>query len=193
MVLFLLISSSVLTWSTRPPFGVDALPRYYHLASFNYGDMKARDIGRIVDVIWTILCLIVFPVIIEKYLNNIMPDSISGDNWEVGKSLRFFFVSLFDCLLEELTLFDNNCRDYSWCWLYSTSERGKILNYKVLRQAGLIIPKRDFKSGSCLWIPAWKFFIWGFLCWVMFTFRFFSNQGYWGCIQSNLLDGMVRK
>ena len=65
--LFLSISSSILTWSMRPPFGVDALPRYYHLASFNYGDMKARDIGRIVDVIWAILCLIVSPVIIERW------------------------------------------------------------------------------------------------------------------------------
>ena len=54
----------ILTWSTRPPFGVDALPRYYHLAPFNYGDMKARDIGWILDVIWAILCLIVSPVII---------------------------------------------------------------------------------------------------------------------------------
>ena len=42
----------VLTWSTWPPFGVDALPWYYHLASFNYDDMKAGDIGRIADVIW---------------------------------------------------------------------------------------------------------------------------------------------
>ena len=35
-----LFSSCILTWSTRPPFGVDALPRYYHLASFNHGVMK---------------------------------------------------------------------------------------------------------------------------------------------------------
>ena len=35
----------------RPPFGVDALTQYHHLASFNYGDMKVRDIGRIFDVI----------------------------------------------------------------------------------------------------------------------------------------------
>ena len=40
---------------------------YYHLASFNCGDIKARDIGRIVDVIWAILCLIVSPVIIERW------------------------------------------------------------------------------------------------------------------------------
>ena len=26
----------------------------------------------------------------------------------------------------------------------------------------------------------------------MFTVRYFSNEGYWGCIQSNLLDGMLR-
>ena len=36
----------------RPPFGVDALPQYYHLASLNFGDMmKVRDIDPIVDVI----------------------------------------------------------------------------------------------------------------------------------------------
>ena len=40
---------------------------YYHLASFNYGDMKARDTGWIVDVIWTILCLIVSLVIIGRW------------------------------------------------------------------------------------------------------------------------------
>ena len=34
-----------------PPLGVDALPGYDHLTSFNYGDMKARDIGWIIDVI----------------------------------------------------------------------------------------------------------------------------------------------
>ena len=37
-------------------------------------------------------------------------------------------------------MFDNNCRENSQCWLYSTTELGKILNYKGLRQAGLIIP-----------------------------------------------------
>ena len=50
----------VLTSSTPPPFGVDALPQYYHLTSFNYGDVKAR------EVIWAILCLIVPPMIIER-------------------------------------------------------------------------------------------------------------------------------
>ena len=49
------ISSSILTWYTGPPFGFDALPQYYHLASFNYGNMKPRYIGRLVDVIWVIL------------------------------------------------------------------------------------------------------------------------------------------
>ena len=49
LVLFPLISSCVLI--TRPPSGIDALPRYCHLASFNYGHMKVRDICRIVDVI----------------------------------------------------------------------------------------------------------------------------------------------
>ena len=49
------ISSSILTWYTGPPFGFDALPQYYHLASFNYGNMKPRYIGWLVDVIWVIL------------------------------------------------------------------------------------------------------------------------------------------
>ena len=40
----------------QPPLGVDALPQYYHLVLFNYGDRKARD------------------------MSNIMPDSIPGDN-----------------------------------------------------------------------------------------------------------------
>ena len=35
----------------RPPFDVDTLPRYSHLASFDYGEMKAKDIGWIADVI----------------------------------------------------------------------------------------------------------------------------------------------
>ena len=39
----------VLTWSTRALFGVDAPHLYYHLASFNYDDMKARDIDPIFD------------------------------------------------------------------------------------------------------------------------------------------------
>ena len=55
-----------LNWSTRLPFGVDALSLYYNLTSFYYGAMKARDIDRIFDIIWVILCLIVSPVINEK-------------------------------------------------------------------------------------------------------------------------------
>ena len=46
--------------------GVDALSQYYHLASFNYGDMKATDIGQI-DIIWAILCLVLSAVIIERW------------------------------------------------------------------------------------------------------------------------------
>ena len=56
LVLFLSISSSVLIWSTQSLFGVDALPLYYYLVSFNYGDIKATNIDRI----------IVPPVIIES-------------------------------------------------------------------------------------------------------------------------------
>ena len=44
------------------------------------------------------------------HLSNIMPDSISGDGWEVGKSLRFFFFFLlrgFGIMLV------NNCRENS--------------------------------------------------------------------------------
>ena len=95
----------VLTWSTRPPFGVDALDRYYQLASFNYGDMKARDIAWIVDVIWAILCLI-SPVIIEMW----------------GKIKDFFSFSL---LRGVGIMFDNNCGQHSQCWLCNTNERGK--------------------------------------------------------------------
>ena len=65
-------------------------------------------------------------------MSNIFPDSISGENREVGKSLRLFFVCLF-FLRGVGIMFDNNCRENSKCWLYSTSERGKILNYKGLR------------------------------------------------------------
>ena len=36
---------------------------------------------------------------------------------------------------------DNNYREYSLSWLYSASERGENLNYKGIRQAGLIIPR----------------------------------------------------
>ena len=54
-------------------------------------------------------------------------------------------------------MFVNNCRENSQCWLYNNSERRKILNYKGLRQAGLIIPNRDFKPGACLWILDLKF------------------------------------
>ena len=34
------------------------------MASFDYGGMKAKDVGRIVDVIRAILCLLVSPMII---------------------------------------------------------------------------------------------------------------------------------
>ena len=36
-------------------------------------------------------------------------------------------------------VFDSNCREYSQCCLYNTSELEKNLGYKGLRQAGLII------------------------------------------------------
>ena len=58
-------SSCVFTWSTRP-FGVDALLRCYHLTSCYYVDIKVRKIGRIADIIWAILCLVVSPVINER-------------------------------------------------------------------------------------------------------------------------------
>ena len=66
LVLFLSVSSSVLNWSTRPSFRVDPLPRYYRFASFTYGDMKPRDIGRMFYNTRVILCLIVSVVIIES-------------------------------------------------------------------------------------------------------------------------------
>ena len=68
----------------------------------------------------------------------------------------FIFILLF--LLRGVDImFDNNCREYSQCWHYSTSECGKITNYKGLRQTELIIRKWDFKSGACLWIPNLRF------------------------------------
>ena len=51
LFLFPSISSCVLTRSIQPPFRVGTIPRYYHLASFNCGDMMARDRSRIVHVI----------------------------------------------------------------------------------------------------------------------------------------------
>ena len=54
-------------------------------------------------------------------------------------------------------MFDNNCREYSQCWLYSTREGGKIVDYMGLSQEGLIIHKKDFKSRACLLIPNLKF------------------------------------
>ena len=43
----------------QPPLGADALPQYYHTTSFNYDNIKARNVGWIVDIIQGILCLIV--------------------------------------------------------------------------------------------------------------------------------------
>ena len=63
--------------------------------------------------------------------------------------------------------------------------------HNMLRQVILIIPKWDFKSGAYLWIPTMKFHLEVSL--LGFSVRYFSNQGCWGCIQSNLLDGMLRK
>ena len=57
--LFPSISSLVLTW-----FRQSLLPRYYHLATFNYSDMKARDRSLMLS---------------EQYYA-----------WKVGKSLFFF-------------------------------------------------------------------------------------------------------
>ena len=48
---FYSVSSFVLTWSTQPSLRVDALPQYYHLESFDYGDLKAKDVGPIAEVI----------------------------------------------------------------------------------------------------------------------------------------------
>ena len=87
------------------------------MASFNYGGIKARDAGRIVDVIRATLCLLVSPMIIERKEN-----------------LRFFFFNWGGNIV-----FDSNCREYSQCCLYHTSELEKNLSYKGLRLAGLII------------------------------------------------------
>ena len=38
-----------------------------------------------------------------------MPDCISSDNWEVGEKFTIFFLICVGIM------FDNNCREYSWC------------------------------------------------------------------------------
>lgn len=48
---------------------VGIIPQHYHLGSFSYGDMKARDACWIADAICAILCLIVSPVIIRVNQN----------------------------------------------------------------------------------------------------------------------------
>ena len=84
--------------------------------------------------------------------------------------------------------------NYRWVLyrgFYSTSEHGKILNYKGLRQDWSFL--NEILSLERVWgFQTWNF-ISGFLCWVLFTFRYFSNQGCWGYIQSNLIDRMLRK
>ena len=47
-----------------------------------------------------------------------MPDSISGDNWEVGEKFTFF-------LSGSESMFDNNCREYSECSPIVTVSVGK--------------------------------------------------------------------
>ena len=64
----------VLTWAIWSPISVDALPLdiiIWHHLWWHEGKGHRLDC-------WC-------------HLSNIMPDSISGDNWEVGKSLRFLF------------------------------------------------------------------------------------------------------
>lgn len=53
----------LLNWSVRPRYTTSVLP----YGQLNYGGMKARKIGRIVNILRTILlCLIVSPLIIES-------------------------------------------------------------------------------------------------------------------------------
>ena len=54
------------------------------------------------------------------------------------------------------TGFYSNLREYSQFCPYNTSGRGRTLSYKGLRQAGLIIPERDFEFGMGLWIDSHK-------------------------------------
>ena len=60
------VSLFLLIGSTRPPLGVETLPQCHHMAPFNYGGLKGRDLGQTIDVIRAILCLIVSPMIIER-------------------------------------------------------------------------------------------------------------------------------
>ena len=86
--LFPSVSSLVLTW-----FRQSLLPRYYHLATFNYGDMKARD--RLL-------------MLSEQYYA-----------WKVGKSLFIIIFLLKGLLLKEGAL--RVCCEFSqllraWVW-----------------------------------------------------------------------------
>ena len=79
LFLFHSISSFILPGYTRPRCDVDALRQYYYLATFIYGGVKVRDVGRTVDVIRATLWL----------------RSISGDNWYLWRRLKFFYLSFF--------------------------------------------------------------------------------------------------
>ena len=53
----------LLNWSVRPRYTTSVLP----YGQLNYGGMKARKIGRVVNILRTILlCLIVSPLVIES-------------------------------------------------------------------------------------------------------------------------------
>ena len=57
----------LLTGSTRLSTGVDAPPRYYHMASLNYGSMKTRDVVQIANVIREIsFFMSISPMSIER-------------------------------------------------------------------------------------------------------------------------------
>ena len=57
----------LLTGSTRLSTGVDAPPRYYHMASLNYGSMKTRDVVQIANVIKKIsFFMSISPMSIER-------------------------------------------------------------------------------------------------------------------------------
>ena len=77
LVLFFSISSSVLTWSMRLPIFVDALPQHYSILSFDIIYLWWHEGKGHRPVCWC-------------HLSNIIPDSISSDNWEAGKNLNFF-------------------------------------------------------------------------------------------------------
>lgn len=51
----------------RRPLAVDELSQYYQIESFNFGNMKAKDVDQVLHAIKAIFYLIVSPEITERW------------------------------------------------------------------------------------------------------------------------------